>query len=137
MTKLENFSKCLKVLKRADFNLVNDNELCRIGAIAQFNLTFELAWKALQETLRLHGVSAAETGSPREILQLGYKSGFIDDPVVWLLMLKKRNITSHVYSKNEAELDELILLIRDSFIDAFDKLEKTLQEKFEELETLD
>ena len=46
--------------------------------IGQFNLTFELAWKALQE------------------------------------------------------IDEMILLIRDSFIPAFCVLEKTLQRKLEE-----
>lgn len=31
--------------------------------------------------------------------------------------------------KNEDEIDELLILIRDSFIPAFAKLEKTLQEK--------
>ena len=36
-------------------------------------------------------VNGASTGSPREILQLGYKIGFINDSEVWLLMLKKRN----------------------------------------------
>ena len=41
--------------------------------------TFELAWKALQEVLRLHGAAEAGTGSPREILQLGYKLGFLED----------------------------------------------------------
>ena len=29
--------------------------------------------------------------SAREILQLGYKLGFVDDAEVWLLMLRKRN----------------------------------------------
>lgn len=60
-----------------------------MGVVGQFNLTFELAWKALQEVLRMHGVEGAETGSPREILQVGYKVGFVNDSSVWLLMLKK------------------------------------------------
>ena len=45
-----------------------DDEIYRTGIIGQFNLTFELAWKALQQVLRVHGVVEAETGSPRENL---------------------------------------------------------------------
>ena len=66
MKKLENFSNCLEVLKSADYN-----DIYRTGVIGQFNLTFELAWKALQEILKMHGADGAATGSPREILQLG------------------------------------------------------------------
>lgn len=130
MKKLDNFSNCLTVLKNADFKLADSNEIYRTGVIGQFNLTFELAWKALQEVLKMHGAAAA--GSPREILQLGYKMGFVDDASVWLLMLKKRNTSVHIY--NEEEIDEMILLIRDSFIPAFVALEKTLQEKLQEAE---
>ena len=79
MKKLENFSNCLNVLKNADFDLADNNDIYRTGVIGQFNLTFELAWKALQEILKMHG---AATGSPREILQLGYKLGFVDDATV-------------------------------------------------------
>ena len=132
MKKLDNFSNCLTVLKNADFKLADSNEIYRTGVIGQFNLTFELAWKALQEVLKLQGAAGAETGSPREILQLGYKLGFVSDASVWLLMLKKRNTSVHIY--NEEEIDEMILLIRDSFIPAFGELEKTLQEKLQEAE---
>lgn len=130
MKKLENFSNCLNVLKNADFDLADNNDIYRTGVIGQFNLTFELAWKALQEILKMHGADGAATGSPREILQLGYKLGFVDDATVWLLMLKKRNTSVHIY--NEQEIDEMILLIRDGFIPAFCVLEKTLQRKLEE-----
>ena len=86
MKKLDNFSNCLAILKDADFKLAGTNDIYRTGIIGQFNLTFELSWKALQETMKLHGVAEAATGSPREILQLGYKIGFINDSAVWLLM---------------------------------------------------
>lgn len=89
MKKMDNFLNCLNVLKQADFSLATENEIYRTGIVGQFNLTFELAWKALQQVLRVHGVQEAETGSPREILQLGYKIGFIEASSVWLLMLKK------------------------------------------------
>lgn len=132
MKKLDNFSSHLDVLRRADFEIAEENEIYRTGIIGQFNLTFELAWKALQEILKLHGAAGAETGSPREILQLGYKLGFLNDSAVWLLMLKKRNVSVHIY--NEDDIDEMILLVRDSFIPAFSALEKkTLQEKLAEV----
>ena len=127
MKKLENFSNCLAVLKSADFEHANENDIYRMGVIGQFNLTFELAWKALQAVLKQHGVEEAETGTPREILQLGYKVGFVNDQAAWLLMLKKRNVSVHIY--NEDEIDELVILIRDSFIPEFTALEETLREK--------
>lgn len=133
MKKLDNFSNRLTILRNADFKLADNNDIYRTGVIGQFNLTFELAWKALQEILRLHGAEGVDTGSPREILQLGYKLGFVNDSAVWLLMLKKRNTSVHIY--NEQEVDEMILLIRDSFIPAFVALEKTLREKLAEAES--
>lgn len=112
---------------KADFKQTTESEIYRTGVIAQFNLTFELSWKALQEVLRIHGVEGADIGPPREILQLAYKVGFISDSATWLLMLKKRNLSAHVYNENEA--DELVSLIRDSFIATFTILEETLKSK--------
>ena len=106
MKKLDNFSNCLDILKHADFEFADNDDIYRTGVIGQFNLTFELAWKALQAVLRLHGAQGAETGSPREILQLGYKLGFVNDSAVWLLMLKKRNASVHIYDEDEGSSDE-------------------------------
>ena len=132
MKKLENFTNSLSILAEADFKLAEENDIYRTGIIGQFNLTFELAWKALQEILKIHGVDGSSTGSPREILQLGYKIGFLKDSEVWLLMLKKRNTSVHIY--NEEDVDEMILLIRDSFIPAFIVLKETLIKKLDEAE---
>lgn len=132
MKKLDNFANCLAILADADFKMAETNDIYRTGIVGQFNLTFELAWKALQEVMRKHSVEDASTGSPREILQLGYKIGFINDSETWLLMLKKRNASVHIY--NEDEVDELVLLIRDSFIPAFTVLKDTLVKKLEEAE---
>ena len=132
INKLDYFSKSLDVLKRAEFEKAKQDKIYRTGVFCQFNLTFELAWKALQAVLRLHGAEGAETGSPREILQLGYKLGFVDDAAVWLLMLKKRNTSVHIY--DEDEVDEMLLLIRDSFIPAFIRLRDTLKVKADEAE---
>ena len=131
MKKLDNFSNCLSILADADFKLAETNDIYRTGMIGQFNLTFELAWKALQEIMKMHGVEGVSTGSPREVLQLAYKIGFINDSEVWLLMLKKRNTSVHIY--NEDEIDEMIMLIRDSFIPAFIDLKDMLVKKLNEI----
>ena len=133
MKKLDNFTNCLLILENADFKLAETNDIYRTGIIGQFNLTFELAWKALQAIMRMHSVEGAFTGSPREILQLGYRIGFINDSEVWLLMLKKRNTSVHIY--NEDEVDEMIMLIRDSFIPAFIALKDMLVKKLDEAES--
>ena len=56
MKKLDNFTNCLSILENADFKLAETNDIYRTGIIGQFNLTFELAWKALQEIMRMHSV---------------------------------------------------------------------------------
>ena len=88
--------KDISVLEKANFSNAYNDEIYRMGVIGQFNLTFELSWKALQAVMRLHGVNGAEIGSPREILKLGYANGFIKDSEVWLLMLSKRNENIHI-----------------------------------------
>lgn len=120
MKKIDNFSACLDVLKTADFARAKESVIYRTGIVGQFNLTFELAWKALQAVLRLHNVSGAETGSPLSVLKLAYRSGFISDSEVWILMHQKRNAAAHEYS--EEDIDALIILICDRFIPALEKL---------------
>lgn len=114
MKKLDNFSNCLRILEQADFLEAATSPIYRTGVVGQFNLTFELAWKAMQQ-----------------VLQLGYKVGFLQQPEVWLDMLKKRNQSVHLYHE---EVDALIQLVKDSFIPAFQTLEKTLLKKLQEAE---
>ena len=102
MKKYESFASCLSVLEQADRELAAKNEIYRMGIIGQFNLTFELAWKSLKETLELYGVAEAATGSPREIFKAAYKLGWLKDEKVWLDMLKKRNVAIHVYDEERA-----------------------------------
>lgn len=52
MKKLDNFTNCLDILTDADFRMAEMDDIYRTGIIGRFNLTFELAWKALQESYR-------------------------------------------------------------------------------------
>ena len=125
MKKYNNYVKCLTVLSNADRKKSLIDEI--------YNLTFELAWKAIKETLELHGVNLANTGSPREILKSAFSIGFLSDEDIWLDMLKKRNISIHVYDENAAV--ELVNLIFDSYIAAFINLKNLLYEKNSEFDS--
>lgn len=132
MKKYDNFSGCFETLKKADRTAAYSDDIYRTGVIGQFNLTFELAWKVLQAVLRLHSVAEADTGSPREIIKLGFKVGFIVDERVWLDIQKDRNSSVHIY--NEEEADEIVGRIFDRYIPAFEEFSKTIKEKLEEAE---
>lgn len=132
MKKTDNFSGSLKVLKNADFDNAMKDEIYRIGIIGQFNITFELAWKAMQAMLKKSGYEEMNLGSPREVLKTSYKAGYMDNEEIWLLMLGKRNVSVHVYSEEEADI--LLELIKEKFIPELCLMEKTLKEKAEKME---
>lgn len=125
MKKIDAFDKSLIVLLGSKRE-VND-EIYRMGIIGQFNLTFELSWKALREVLLLHGVSGASSGSPREIIKAGYKFNFLFDEETWLDMLKRRNEATYVYNEDIAV--ELVTLIFEKYLSAFVNLREELQRR--------
>lgn len=127
MKKLDNFRNCLAVLKSSDREMAKSNDIYRTGVIGQFNLTFELAWKLLQEVLRLHAVAEAETGSPREIIKLGFRVGFITDDEAWSAMLSDRNRSVHIY--DEEDIMSIIERVFDMYIPAFEVFCDTMIEK--------
>ena len=132
MRKFDNFISALNVLTKTDIERAKTDEIYRTGILSQFNLTFELSWKALQAVMRLHSVLGVETGSPHEILKLGYKVGFIMDEKSWLGMLKDRNSSVHIYSENEA--DEIVLRVVEEYVPAFQALGDMLREKLAQTE---
>ena len=123
--KFDAFNKSLEILSRA--NRDSNDEIYLMGIIGQFNLTFELSWKALKEILLLNGVLKARTGSPREILMAGYEFYFLTDEEVWLDMLKRRNQVAHIY--DAALADELIKYIFDKYLAAFVNLRDELERR--------
>ena len=125
MKKIDAFDKSLIVLLGSKREV--DDEIYRMGIIGQFNLTFELSWKALREVLLLHGVSEASSGSPREIIKAGYKFNFLFDEETWLDMLKRRNEAIHIYNEDIAV--ELVTLIFDKYLPAFVNLREELQRR--------
>ena len=127
----DKYVKSLNVLLRAEREKAESDEFYRSGVINTFNLTFELAWKSVKDTLEMHGMDISKTGSPREILKAAYSINFLNDGEVWLDMLKNRNSIVHIYDENAAL--ELCRKIFDSYIAALVNLRELLTEKLSDI----
>lgn len=132
MKKYDNFIGAFNVLKKSNKEFAFKDEIYRIGVVGQFNLTFELSWKLLQAVLRAHSVLGAETGSPREMLKLGFKVGFLNDEKNWIKMQLDRNKSVHIY--NEEDIDEILSNIFDIYIKVFEDFSIIMKQKIDELE---
>lgn len=94
------------------------------GVLHRFEFTFELSWKTVKDYLEYLGVTE-KIGSPREIIQLGFKQGIISDGEAWIQMMLSRNALSHLYDEKTSR--EIYEKIKINYINLFNEL----KEKFE------
>lgn len=99
------------------------SELEKAGAIHTFSCAYELAWKTMKRILNLRGI---DVNSPREAFRRAGIGGLIADAEPWFEILKKRNLTTHVYDEEIAlevfeSLPEFSQLL-DQFINTIQKL---------------
>jgi nucleotidyltransferase substrate binding protein (TIGR01987 family) len=99
------------------------SDLERQGVIQAFEFTHELAWNVLKDYLELEGIQGL-VGS-RSTLREAFKRGLVTDGEAWMDMIEKRNLSSHTYNENVAEL--LVAAIGEHYYSAF----IALQERFE------
>lgn len=91
--------KATKKLKQAA--QLSFSEINRDATIKRFEFCFELSWKLMQAILQENGLEAyGPKGSIREAARLG----LIDNPKIWLELLKARNLTSHTYEEKTAKI---------------------------------
>ena len=128
--KFDNFISNLNVLEKAENEDLN-NEFILSGIIGKCFLQFELSWKVLKELLRYEGKSAANSGSPREILKAAYSVYDFIDEDIWLEMLKSRNDMTHIYDGEAAK--RLVDMILRKYIPAFEIMRKKIQEKYKDI----
>lgn len=96
------------------------------GVLHRFEFTFELSWKTIKDYLEYLGVTE-KTGSPREIIQLGFKQGIISDGEAWIQMMLSRNALSHLYDEKTSRE------IYDKISKEYVKLFNELKQKFESI----
>lgn len=123
-SKRENLKKSREVLAKSDYGKGLEDEIYCAGVIHVFNVTFELAWKSIQEVFKEDGVELA-IGSPRQVLKEAYQLGYLREEGVWLDMLKDRNTIAHIY--DESYSNELYRRIFEKYIPAFGELAEDLE----------
>ena len=88
-----------------------------------FELTFEMAWKAMYRWLRAKDVEIVE--EPFEVIPRAFNAGLIDDDAAWTEIRKARNKTSHTYDETKAI--EVSAFIRARAVPAFSSLAERLR----------
>ncbi len=105
--KFEKFTKALISLEAIYLKPMQDDRSNVDATIQRFEFTFELAWKFLKDYFLERDL---ELHYPKEIIQEAFNVNLINNEIVWIKMLKDRNMTSHTY--NEKLADEIYLRIR-------------------------
>lgn len=115
MKKAENFCRAVAQLEEAVrvYAAHPADKLYRDGLIQRFEFTVELAWKSAKEFLEDQG-AVITYAAPRAVLKEAYAAGLIDQPDTWNDILTARNVTSHIYSEDEAT--RVAMQICDSFL---------------------
>lgn len=123
MKKFDSYKKALARLDESIKKLeIDDDDVTRDGVIQRFEFTMELAWKTLKEYLESRGLENVKT--PKDALKTAYEIDLIEDELVWLDMLKARNLTSHIY--DEKAVIEISDRISTEFAAIFHKLQDNL-----------
>lgn len=115
LRKAENYCAAVERLREAmeEQAATPDSTVIRDGVIQRFEFTFELAWKSLKEYMEDQGV-APGLAYPKAVLKAAFADGAINSEQEWLDMLDARNITSHVYSDDQAA--QVVADIRSRFM---------------------
>lgn len=99
--KIQQFSQALDRLQEALSDSASSNStVMRDGVIQRFEFTAELAWKSCRKILLDEGF--VNIDSPKAVMRQALASGLIADGDGWFSLFQARNITSHMYSEDQA-----------------------------------
>ena len=98
--RLQNLNRAYDCLARA-CGTAPEDERQLVGILHFFQMTFELCWKTLKDKLADEGIDVA---SPKETIKRAFAVGLIADAEPWLDALMTRNIFTHAYNEEMAQL---------------------------------
>lgn len=78
----------------------------KAGVIQNFEFTYELCWKFIQRWIRENSTpeDADYPRTRKELFRMAARHGLLNDPLPWFAYSDARNITSHTYDNEKAEL---------------------------------
>lgn len=125
---LHNFTKSLErfesvVNREKEFKTVGFGDVYLDLVVKRFEFTYEMSWKALKRYLEFLGL---EANNPRMTYKEGFAQGIIQDEEIWLDMIEKRNLSSHIY--DEFEIKE-VLERKDEYHEAFITLRDSIKKR--------
>lgn len=102
--RLQNFQRALKRLQYAvDLRAQRElNELEKQGLIQAFEFTHELAWNVMRDYLRSLGQENLQAS--RDSTRAAFAAQLVHDGEAWMDMIISRNLTSHTYNDETADL---------------------------------
>ena len=122
--RFDNYQRALIRLQEA-VRLEQERGLSKLeqqGLIQGFEFTHELAWKTLKNFLEYRGVS--DVIGSRDASRVAFREGLVSDGLVWMEMIKSRNLSSHTYREEVA--NDIAQKIADHYLPAFIELKETL-----------
>lgn len=117
----ERFAECLD--RKGQLEQEGFGDIFLDLAVKRFEFTYEMAWKALRRYLDFVGITAS---SPRGSFKEGFAQGLIVDEGLWLEMIERRNLSSHVYDLNQVAG---ILPRLEDYCAAFERLVAELEKR--------
>lgn len=110
-----NYFKALSQLEREVLAhpLESCSDLEKAGLAQLFELTFELAWKALRGHLEESGLALPQI-TPRSVIRGAWTAGLIENGETWMDMLGHRNLLSHTY--DQAVLDAVLRALAQDYL---------------------
>jgi len=78
------------------------SELEEQGLIQAFEYTHELAWNVLKDFLEEQGLQ--DLYGSKDTSREAFRRGLIENGDIWMDMVKSRNLTSHTYNRNNAQM---------------------------------
>ncbi len=125
--RFQNFEKSLHLLTQA-LNIEEPDIIEKAGLIQFFEMTFELAWNTMKDYLQEEGFDGINT--PRAAIKKAFEADLIKDGQLWLQLLQDRNLTSHAYDEEKADI--IHNLIAEKYYSLLNSLHSTLKQKLHE-----
>jgi nucleotidyltransferase substrate binding protein (TIGR01987 family) len=107
--RFENFERAMGLLDEVvQRGLPSLSRLEKEGSIQRFEITFELGWKLMRDSLEASGMVIAPV-TPRTVIKEAFGAKLLQDAQVWIDMMLSRNLLSHSYDLEtfEAVLKEV------------------------------
>jgi nucleotidyltransferase substrate binding protein (TIGR01987 family) len=123
--RLNNYKKALNNLEEG-VQLSKQRQLNKLekqGIIQAFEIVYELAWNTVKDFYNEQGETNIQ-GS-RDAFRMAFNRGLIDDGVVFMEIIKSRQLTSHTYNEDTAE--EILKDIINTYFEVFKNLKERLE----------